>query len=277
MSKHVGYVRVLKLILPYFFVVGFFQILGYLILGIDVLSGEEARSDADFFIVQLFGLAGTILILWLFRTKLDGESFGSLGFGRDKMWRDVLVGISAGSAIIFVGFAILLWMEELRFLSFEFSLSGFLTGMSLFVIVAINEELLMRGYVLNNFLISFNKYVALLLSSLLFALMHFSNPEFSLIGFINLFLAGVFLGLPYLFNRNLWFPIAAHFSWNFVQGTVLGFEVSGKSVSSILKHNYENASIWNGGGFGFEGSIVSSILLIMSIIILHVLYTRFSD
>jgi len=277
MSKHVGYIRVLKLIIPYFFVVGLFQILGYLILGIDIFGGEKAQSDTDFLVIQVFGLTGTVLILWLFRTKVDREKFVSLGFVGNKIWRDVLIGTFAGATIILVGFLILLWMGELRYVSFEFSISRFLTGMSLFAVVAINEELLMRGYVLNNFLISFNKYVALLLSALLFAMMHFSNPEYSLIAFINLFLAGVFLGLPYLFNRNLWFPIAAHFSWNFIQGTVLGFEVSGQSVSSIFRHNYENATIWNGGGFGFEGSLISIILLIMSIITLHILYKRFSD
>ncbi len=277
MSKHVGYVRVLRLIIPYFFVVAFFQVVGYMIAGIDVFGGEKGRNDTDFLIVQLFGLIGTVLMLWLFRTRVDQESFKTMGFTRTKIRRDLLIGLAAGSSIVLAGFLVLIQIGEIQFVSFEFSSSELLVGLGLFVVVAVNEELLMRGYVLNNFLLSFNKYAALILTSLVFGLLHFSNPDYSFLGFVNLFLAGIFLGLPYLFNRNLWFPIAAHFSWNFVQGSVLGFDVSGVNVYSMTHQKFTVASIWNGGGFGWEGSLICTILLTVSIGVLYFIYRRFSN
>lgn len=277
MIKHVGYIRVLKLIIPYFFVVSFFQLLGYVIVGIDLFGGQRAQNDSDFLVIQLFGLTGTTLIIWLFRTKVDNESFKSLGFGKNNLSRDILIGIVAGSVIVLVGFLILIQINEIQYISSEFSFLQLLTGMSLFATVAVAEELLMRGYVLNNFLISFNKYVALFLSSFVFGLLHFMNPDYSFLSFVNLFLAGVFLGLPYLFNKNLWFPFAAHFSWNFVQGTILGFDVSGVNVYSIVDHEYTSATIWNGGGFGWEGSLICTILLTVSIGVLYFIYRRFSN
>jgi len=73
---------------------------------------------------------------------------------------------------------------------------------------------------------SFGKPIALVVSAILFSIMHGQNPAFDYLAFINLFLAGVMLGLPYIFNKNLWFPIALHFSWNFFQ-SLFGFKVSG--------------------------------------------------
>ena len=145
-------------------------------------------------------------------------------------------------------------------------------SVGIFIFVAISEELFLRGYVLNNLLVSFNKYIALLISSLLFSLMHGANPNFSLIPFIGLFIAGLFFGLSYIFTRSLWFPIALHFSWNFFQGTIFGFNVSGKDTYSLLATKNNSLNVWNGGDFGFEGSILSIILQIIAIGIVFIIF-----
>ena len=87
-----------------------------------------------------------------------------------------------------------------------------------------SEELVFRGYLLSNFMESMNKYYALLYNSILFALMHSVNPNFNFIDFINLFLAGLLLGLPYVYTKNLWYPMSLHFAWNFFQGPVFGLD-----------------------------------------------------
>jgi membrane protease YdiL (CAAX protease family) len=132
-----------------------------------------------------------------------------------------------------------------------------------------------RGYVLNNLMLSVNKYLALLISSVAFAAMHIPNPHFSLITFFILVLSGIILGLSYLFTRNLWFPIALHFSWNFFQGTVFGFNVSGQDDYSLIEQFRAEDNIINGGLFGFEGSLLCIGMLILgTFIVWKIFYTK---
>lgn len=123
-------------------------------------------------------------------------------------------------------------------------------------------------------MLSFNKYIALLISSLIFSLLHAANPHFNLIGMLGLFIAGLFFGLSYIYTKNLWFPIALHFSWNFFQGTIFGFNVSGKDTYSVLVTNETISSLWNGSSFGFEGSLLSVLFQILAIGVLYLILKK---
>ncbi len=102
--------------------------------------------------------------------------------------------------------------------------------------------------------------------------MHALNPNMSILSCLDLFLAGILLGVSYLFTKNLWFPIALHFSWNFFQGTVFGFNVSGLNGYSIIQQERISNNLLNGGLFGFEGSVLSMILQLIFILIIYRLY-----
>ena len=276
MSVKNGYIRVLLLILPYLFVVGGCQLLAYSILGLEPLHLHEnvieQMSSFQHFIVSLFGLMGTLLLLYLFRVKLDEKTFFSLGFSLKKAKMDVLLGLCLGLLPMLFSFFLFLHLDWIKIMEFNFSgLELFYVGL-LFISVSLSEEILIRGYVLSNFMDSSNKYIALLGSSFLFALMHGLNPNITTIGMINLFLAGIMLGITYLFTKNLWFAFANHFSWNFFQA-LFGFHVSGLNIYSPIKLKIAS-SIWTGGEFGIEGSVLS-ILLQMSIIVF--LYFKYKD
>ena len=122
-----------------------------------------------------------------------------------------------------------------------------------------------------------NKFVALFISAVLFSLMHLFNPSFALVPFLNIMLAGCFLGASYIYTRNLCFPIALHWFWNWIQGPILGYKVSGNEFGNenllILRLPEEN--LINGGTFGFEGSILCSLLLVLGTIL--VLKRRMRD
>ena len=131
---------------------------------------------------------------------------------------------------------------------------------------------MVRGYILNNLMTSMNKYAALVLSSIIFMAAHLMNANLSILGVINLFLAGLVLGIYYIHKRNLWFSIGMHLTWNFFQGPVFGFEVSGYETHSIIGQNIQGSEIITGGEFGFEGSILATILITGIIIYLHFKY-----
>ena len=128
---------------------------------------------------------------------------------------------------MFVGFVSLLITDQIFIKNFTFSDTNLINNILIFAFVSFSEELLVRGYILQNLKVSMTENIALLLSAMIFSLLHFANPNLSSIAFVNLFLAGVVLGLCYLLTKNLWLPFALHFSWNFFQGSVFGFNVSG--------------------------------------------------
>jgi membrane protease YdiL (CAAX protease family) len=185
------------------------------------------------------------------------------GYTKDIFW-----GIVSGALIMLLGFFILSSLNEINIASIDFDIYKLLTSIVLFAFVAFKEEILMRGYILNNFMQSMNKYLALVLSSLIFSLLHLLNPNFDIISFVGLLLAGLLLGISYIYTKSLWFPIALHFSWNFFQGTIFGFKVSGNSIYSIINQEPVGNNIINGGEFGFEGSILSQIFIVITILLI---------
>ncbi len=130
-----------------------------------------------------------------------------------------------------------------------------------------NEEVLFRGYLykrLNTFL---PIPMVIALSSLLFAVMHLGNPGMSVLAFINLIIFGVFAALVRYHSNSLWFVGALHSAWNFVQGPLLGVAVSGNTNQQVvfLSKLSDTSTIINGGSFGLEGSIITTIILLVAI------------
>ena len=109
-----------------------------------------------------------------------------------------------------------------------------------------------------------NKWWALIISSVLFASMHWANDNVNWLSIITIFIAGLLLGINYIYTKNLWFGIFMHFGWNFFQGSVLGYNVSGiETGSSIMQQSINGSEYLTGGKFGFEGSIICPILLLL--------------
>ena len=156
-------------------------------------------------------------------------------------------------------------MNEIQWVGINLSSSDFMLDFLLFVAIALGEELLFRGYILNNLMLSMPRMVALLISSLFFSLMHIFNSDFTWISFWDMLLGGMLLGLSYIYTKSLWFPIALHFSWNFFQGTIFGFNVSGHETYSLFSQSRTVDNYWNGGKFGFEGSVLSIIFQLIAI------------
>lgn len=269
MTQNKGWKNIIKIIIPYLFIVGLFQIfVAKILLGIDISHlNINSLSTKQLLILELFSTVGTILVVGLFRIKIDKESFRSLGFTFSNIYFNTLQGMLFGILILTIGFGALLISNEIKFVSFNFDSIQFVQSVLLFLLVSLSEEILMRGYVLTNLMQSFNKYIALFISAFLFSFMHLGNDNLNAIGIVGIFIAGLFLGLGYIVSKSLWFSIALHFSWNFSQGTIYGFNISGNHVYSLITFSYTKQTIWNGGEFGFEASILAIILQIIFITI----------
>lgn len=142
---------------------------------------------------------------------------------------------------------------------------------------AIFEEILLRGILFRILEEKLGSYIALFISALIFGLLHLANPNSSFIAGIGLAIqAGLLLGAAYIYSRNLWFPIAIHFAWNFTQTAIYGATVSGNAMSKTLITSRISGSEWlTGGDFGPEGSIQATIFgLLASIFLLYLSHKK---
>ncbi|MGB1205766.1 MAG: lysostaphin resistance A-like protein [Chitinophagales bacterium] len=239
---------------------------------------EKLDSTSEPIWLMFFYLTATIGILsitWFFRTYIDRKSFKSLGFewqGEQK--KDAIVAFFLGLALIVVGFILFLGLGLVSITAITFAPKILLTYVVILICVSLVEEVSIRGYVLKNLLEATDKYVALVITASCFGLLHIANPNVNMLSMLNIFLAGILLGLYYIYRQNLWFPIALHFSWNFFQGPVFGFEVSGIELNSLITQKISGSTWLTGGDFGLEGSALLSVLLLFAIFFVEYKYGK---
>jgi membrane protease YdiL (CAAX protease family) len=224
-------------------------------------------------------VAGSFLALWLATKFIDRKPLMSIGLSIKDKANEMLIGLAFALAFIGGLFAILWLLGAISVTGFVgFKPGVFIVSMMLFL-AAFDEEIIFRGYVLNNMMDSSSRWVALAGSSALFALMHAGNPSVwsNWVPMTELFAAGFILGISYTFTKNLWFPTFFHFGWNFFQG-LLGFEISGINVDSWKMISHENTGnvpdIISGGSFGIEGSVIT---LSCTIICTYLIYKYYND
>jgi uncharacterized protein len=206
-------------------------------------------------------------------TKLGLTSF-------KKGYKNFIIGFIFGALSISTVFALLLFTGHAK-LSGSFSSPKFsfdlLTYFIIFIFVGFSEEIFGRGYCLNVINNSTKKLPGVLISSIIFSLMHAANPNISLIAFINIFLVGILFSYMVLKTNNLWMPIGFHISWNYFQGNIWGFPVSGTNWGSLYKTIISNNNIYNGGKFGPEGGIIVSLIILLSFIVVWKTYSKKSS
>jgi len=135
-----------------------------------------------------------------------------------------------------------------------------------FTLPAAAEEVVFRGYLFQSLAESWGALRALWITSLVFGLVHFTNPNTSILGIANIVVAGLFLGVVYLKTASLWWAAGAHLGWNWTLGFVADLPVSGLELAdSPLYEGVVRGGTWiSGGPFGPEGSLVATVGLGMA-------------
>lgn len=141
-----------------------------------------------------------------------------------------------------------------------------------FMFAAAAEEMLFRGYPLQTLTRARLAWLGVLLTSVPFAAVHLRNPNvvpgFT---FINTALAGIWLAVAYLRTRSLWLPLGLHWSWNWVQASLLGLPVSGIeriSPAPLLKAINAGPDWLTGGAYGIEGGAACTLALLISTLVI---------
>ena len=270
-----GFLRAIIFMPLWLIIMGLVQSIGVVLImmasGVDMANPDSAEalfSEMSFdspvmLILTGFSLLGSFAALWVATKFIDRKPLMSIGLSVKDKANEMLIGL--GFALAFIGgLFLVLWLigaiDITGYVGFKPGV--FIVSMMLFM-AAFDEELIFRGYILNNMMDSTgNRWIALAGSSLLFALLHSGNTNVwsTWVPMTELFAAGFILGISYTFTKNLWFPTFFHFGWNFFQG-LFGFEISGFNVDSWKIISHENTGnvpdIVSGGAFGIEGSVIT--------------------
>lgn len=267
---------------------GLLAIAGGLLLSA-LLTTILVAADASVIAVVGTGAftAVSVLSVWLAGRFLDRRSFADFGFHRrGGWWLDFAFGLALGalllSGIFFAELAFGWLVVEGTFQTTSperpFALA-ILPPLLLFVLVGIQEEIWVRGYQLHNLAEGLNfaasgpraaVLLAWVLSSILFGLYHLGNPNTTIISTANLVLAGLFLGLGYILTGELALPIGLHIAWNFFEGHVFGFPVSGTTLdqTTFIAIAQQGPDLWTGGAFGPEAGLIGNAALVVGALLI---------
>ncbi|MEZ4677751.1 MAG: CPBP family intramembrane glutamic endopeptidase [Caldilineaceae bacterium] len=237
---------------------------------------------ADGLLFYLLNLSLVVGVTWVMATQIDHRFMRSLGLQfTATWWYDLAFGLFLGAllmTLVFVAEWQLGWIFITDILHTDLADTPFVLAIwqpiLLFIVVGINEELLSRGYQLRNLAEGFftprwGPTVAVLLawlfSSTLFGMLHIFNPNSTWVSTAVLMLAGCCFGLGYVLTGQLGLSIGFHIAWNFFQGTVYGFPVSGNmlSTTTVFHIQQQGPPLWTGGKFGPEAGLVGILALIL--------------
>ena len=227
-------------------------------------------------LITLFSFAFISLLIF-FRVKvIEKRSLSSIGFNKNNWLKKYSLGFLIGLVMMSIIVLILLSFGYITVEKNPIQLVGISAISSILVILfgwiiqGATEEIVTRGWLLNVLSSKYNIGFGLLISSTLFGLMHLTNPNVNYIAVINIILVGLFYGLYVIKTNDLWAVCGMHSAWNFAQGNIFGFEVSGLdiSVGTLIDLNLVENDFITGGVFGPEASIVATFVLLLSIIIL---------
>ena len=244
-------------------------------------AGWRLAIQTILMLVLLVELIAFTLSIYLARRFLDRRSFASLGF---KLDRRVLPDLLAGIAITFVMMGLIsLAMTLLGWIHFngfawQFDplpvvLGQTLFSLLIFIVVGWSEELLSRGYHLQTLASGINLFWGVLISSAVFGALHIINPNATWIAAVGILFAGLFLALGYLRTGQLWLSIGLHIGWNFFEGVIFGFPVSGTASYPLLRIHVSGPPLWTGGAFGPEAGLIILPALLVGALLIG-LYTR---
>lgn len=252
--------------IPQFF---FGLLLFFLMYG---LASSVSSFDSSVFHIFLNIAAGAaILIVYALWVKLLEKRKTS-----ELSMKDCALELGAG---LLIGFGFFCAITLILFISGIYNVSAvdlnplsLIGAFTFFFMVAVGEEVIFRGIFFRMIDERFNTWVALLISALVFGFVHIVNPGATVWSSTAIAIeAGIMLALAYKCSGSLWLPIGIHWAWNFTQGNIFGFAVSGGDAgNSLVTASINGPDIFTGGAFGPEASILAaSVSLLISLYFLH--------
>ncbi len=259
------YFPLTKIIIGVFVVVGVYGVSGNLLQ--HLLKNDWFEKDARVLIVSV---VATILVMFAYILLYKFyEKREITEFSTQKLFKNLVCGFLLGGILQALTILVIYLNGGYKILSVN-PIYFVILPLAMSFSSAIFEEILFRGVIFRIMEEKLGSYISLVVSAFLFGMIHLLNPNSSLVAGIGLAIqAGLLLAAAYIYMRNLWFPIAIHFAWNFTQSAIFGANVSGNTLSKTLITSEISGAEWfTGGGFGPEGSFQATLFCLIATIIL---------
>ncbi|MGA8098225.1 MAG: type II CAAX endopeptidase family protein [Candidatus Cybelea sp.] len=242
--------------------------------GIVTAGGGHHSLRSGILVMAIAVLVLVALIIFVERFT-TGRSPAEIGFDPDRIAPDTAKGLALGAALFSAVVLELALTGHYRVVSVHFTW-GLAASALFFALGAALEELLFRGVLFRLIEEWTGTWIALAISAALFGAAHALNPGATWASSLAIALeAGVLLGAAFVVTRNLWFPIALHFAWNFLEGPIYGTQVSGRAFGSDLLVSHISGPSWlTGGKFGPEAGAAAIVTCLIAAIALLVYATR---
>ena len=235
-------------------------IIGSTILSLGVYTASE--SDSYLINIPIFLITAVVLLLLynLLIRYVEANDACKIAPRKD---------ISSIGNGLFIGFSYFIIVTVTMSLcgyyhikSIQFDWEKQLFSFTLFFLVAVSEEIFFRGILFRMINRRWNIWAALVISALIFGGLHIFNDNATLWSSIAIAIeAGSLLGAAYAYSKNIWLPIGIHWIWNYTQGNILGFPVSGEdNVTSVITPEISGPQWLTGGSFGAEASVIAAVI-----------------
>jgi membrane protease YdiL (CAAX protease family) len=237
--------------------VGFFQ-------QIPLINGLQDQYATvvieSLLIISIFGA------LWMISRLYKPSTFDNFFLRTEGMLSGILKGGLFGIGCIAVCVTLIALTGSVSLSAGKISLVFFLYYILYFLVIAVFEELLFRTYLLFVFAETYPIWLAVVINGLLFGLVHATNPGFTWLGMVNISLAGILFSLFTIQYKSISWAIGIHLGWNFAQGILFGYKVSGTDTPGLLIAQPTGIYYLSGGTFGVEGSVICTLVLTAIII-----------
>lgn len=268
---------VIKKILAFWlcYIVGLFVAEGAIILlhfalGKNMLVGEVFDAQTITLItyygyIVMFGIA---LLYW---KLIEKKPLSEMGLA--KRFGNYFIGAVIGIILLFVSVCAIILTGNIAFRGL-FKSADILMIILLFggfIVQGATEEILCRGIALHTLKEKTPTWFAIAVSTALFIMPHWSSlfdggTIYGVIGVDNLVLISIIFSLLTIRFKSIWVACGLHSFWNAILYCVLGLNLSGndENVTAIFNMQSVGDNIWNGGAYGIEASLITTIVLALA-------------
>ena len=220
-----------------------------------------------------------LLIAAFIMSRIERRSLGDYGL---PLQSAALSRVFVGAVVGFISLSLLLGII-LATGGVHFAIAQLTPGVAVdgivfvvgFVLVGLAEEFLFRGYTQYTLAQGIGFWPAGIVLSLLFAFAHVHNAGESLLGLVQVIVAGLVLCFVLKVTGNLWFAVGYHAAWDWSETFFYGVPDSGLQSASSFLHGTMLGPTWlSGGSDGPEASFLATMILLALIPLVWYLYGR---
>lgn len=238
----------------------------------DVFDAQTITVITYYGYIVMFGIA---LLYW---KLIEKKPLSEMGL--TKRFGNYFIGIIAGIVLLAVSVLAIVLTGSIEYHGLFGNVDVFMILLLIggFIVQGATEEFLCRGIVLHTLKERTPIWFAIAVSTILFIIPHWSSlfaggMTYGVIGVANLVLISIVFSLLTIRFKSIWVACGLHSFWNAILYCILGLNLSGndETVTAIFNMQSVGKNIWNGGIYGIEASLITTVVLVFAAILIMVI------